>query len=332
MLAIIIIAVIVMIVIMLLMSANNINLFTGTDREKFITELENKYNVKLEIVNDTTVSRRGTGTYILKTKEEPIIEFHAEKDLTGSYRADFEENVIKYYYENEDYKYLFDNMEFSSENVESYNTSEFYFLSCNLYYDAKEYSDIESATKQIYQLLSIIRLKYTTFNIIPKIRIGNYESSVYYSNEYSEEQMVYEEKYNYYWYLKNNNMETKEISKDDIEKLNFPGELNLIVDGKELKDSDNQNLTVDYDRVLKEYKIRVADAVANTTKVELLNKNFNSDLKFKYKSNEYEIHYFDNNIYGRKLPSYLAMSEFRNIFDINIDYDYNNKKIYIEFN
>ena len=57
MLAIIIIAVIVMIVIMLLMSANNINLFTGTDKEKFITELENKYNIKLEIVNDTTVSR-----------------------------------------------------------------------------------------------------------------------------------------------------------------------------------------------------------------------------------------------------------------------------------
>ena len=144
--------------------------------------------------------------------------------------------------------------------------------------------------------------------------------------------MVYEEKYNYYWYLKNNNMETKEIPKEDIEKLDFPGELNLIVDGKELKDSYNQNLTADYDRVLKEYKIRVADAVANTTKVELLNKNFNSDLKFKYKSNEYEIHYFDNNIYRRKLPSYLAMSEFRNIFNINIDYDYNNKKIYIDFN
>lgn len=332
MVAIIIIAIITMIAIMLLMSSNKISLFTGTDKEKFISELEKKYNIKLEIVNDTTVSRRGTGTYILKTKEEPIIKFHAEKDLAGSYKADFEENIIKYYYENEEYENLFSNIDFISENVESYNTPGFYFLNCKLYYNANNYSEIEKATKQIYNLLSMIRAKIKTFNIIPKIKIENYESSVYYPVEYSENQMIYEEEYNYYWYLKNNNMDMSEIPAKDVEKLNFPGELNLSVDGKELRDTYNKNLTVEYDKLLREYKIRVADVVANTEKVELLNNNFNSDLKFKYESNEYEIHYFDNKIYGKKLPAYITISELENIFNVTVNYDYDNKKIEINFN
>lgn len=60
----IILAFIAVCIYMIFLMMPRIILFTGTDKGKFIEELEDRYHRKFEIVEDNTVSRRGTGTYI----------------------------------------------------------------------------------------------------------------------------------------------------------------------------------------------------------------------------------------------------------------------------
>jgi len=93
--AVIILAFLVVGIIEIFLLMPTITTFTGTNKDKFLSELEDKYHRKFEIVEDNTVSRRGTGTYIIKTTKQPIIEFNAEKDLQGNYRTDFEERIMK---------------------------------------------------------------------------------------------------------------------------------------------------------------------------------------------------------------------------------------------
>ena len=110
-----------------------IQLFTGTDKDKFIKELESRYHRNFEIVQDNTVSRRGTGTYVLKTTTEPIIEFNAEKEIEGNYKTDFEENLVKYYYENPKYEEFFEGTKIEIGYNESVMNKGFYFLTCKVF-------------------------------------------------------------------------------------------------------------------------------------------------------------------------------------------------------
>lgn len=325
--AVIILAFLVVGIIEIFLLMPTITTFTGTNKDKFLSELEDKYNRKFEIVDDNTVSRRGTGTYIIKTTKQPIIEFNAEKDLQGNYRTDFEERIMKYYYENPKYKEFFEDTKLESEFYESTDNKGFYLLNCRLYIDIDNYSQILEATKKAMKIMQIYRIQISNFGNTPKIRKGNYVSSVYYNPENSEEQQIYEEQYEYYWYLKTNQEDLSEIPKEDIENFETPKELLIVVDGHQAKGMDTANgikkpAKALFNKHTREYSINVIDVILNTEQVKLLNNNITTDLKFKYKGKEYEIQYRDEKIHGNKLPYKLTINELQEVFGVKVKYYY----------
>lgn len=334
--AVIILAFLVVGIIEIFLLMPTITTFTGTNKDKFLSELEDKYHRKFEIVEDNTVSRRGTGTYIIKTTKQPIIEFNAEKDLQGNYRTDFEERIMKYYYENPEYKEFFEDTKLKSEFYESTDNKGFYLLNCRLYIDIDNYSQILEATKKAMKIMQIYRIQISNFGNTPKIRKGNYVSSVYYNPENSEEQQIYEEQYEYYWYLKTNQEDLSEIPKEDIENFETPKELLIVVDGHQAKKMDTANGVKQpakalFNKQTKEYSINVIDVILNTEQVKLLNNNITTDLKFKYKGKEYEIQYRDEKIHGNKLPYKLTINELQKVFGVKVEYYYTKACVEILF-
>lgn len=334
--AVIILAFLVVGIIEIFLLMPTITTFTGTNKDKFLSELEDKYHRKFEIVEDNTVSRRGTGTYIIKTTKQPIIEFNAEKDLQGNYRTDFEERIMKYYYENPEYKEFFEDTKLESEFYESTDNKGFYLLNCRLYIDIDNYSQILEATKKVMKIMQIYRIQISNFGNTPKIRKENYVSSVYYNPENSEEQQIYEEQYEYYWYLKTNQEDLSEIPKEDIENFETPKELLIVVDGHQAKEMDTANGVKQpakalFNKQTKEYSINVIDVILNTEQVKLLNNNITTDLKFKYKGKEYEIQYRDEKIHGNKLPYKLTINELQKVFGVKVEYYYTKACVEILF-
>lgn len=334
--AVIILAFLVVGIIEIFLLMPTITTFTGTNKDKFLSELEDKYHRKFEIVDDNTVSRRGTGTYIIKTTKQPIIEFNAEKDLQGNYRTDFEERIMKYYYENPEYKEFFEDTKLESEFYESTDNKGFYLLNCRLYIDIDNYSQILEATKKAMKIMQIYRIQISNFGNTPKIRKGNYVSSVYYNPENSEEQQIYEEQYEYYWYLKTNQEDLSEIPKEDIENFETPKELLIVVDGHQAKEMDTANGVKQpakalFNKQTKEYSINVIDVILNTEQVKLLNNNITTDLKFKYKGKEYEIQYRDEKIHGNKLPYKLTINDLQKVFGVKVEYYYTKACVEILF-
>lgn len=313
-----------------------IDIFVGTDKNKFLTELEDRYHRKFEIVEDNTVSRRGTGTYVLRTTREPIIEFNADKDINGNYWTDFEDNLIKYYYENEEFKEFFKNTKLETSQMESNSNKGFYFLTCKLYIDIDDYSQIADATKQAMKIMQIYRVQIPNFGNTPKIRKGDYVSTVYYDPENSEEQQIYEEQYEYYWYLKTNNKDLSEIPEEDVENFKTPKELTIYVDGKQAKGRDTmggvrQPAKALFNKKTREYSVELVDIVTNSDQVKLLNNNITTDLKFEYNGKEYEIQYRDDKVHGNKLPTTMTINKLQEIFNVRVQYYYPKARVEIFF-
>ena len=332
----IILAFIAVCIYMIFLMMPRIILFTGTDKGKFIAELEDKYHRKFEIVEDNTVSRRGTGTYILKTTTDPIIEFNAEKDVYGNYKIDYEERLVKYYYENPEYKEFFEGVKIESAFNESTINDGFYFLTCKLYIDIDNYSQIAEATKKAMKIMQIYRIQISNFGNTPKIRKSDYVSSVYYDPQNSEEQQIYEEEYEYYWYAQTKNKDLSDIPEEDIENFITPKELTVFVDGKQAKGRDTvgeENLPAKavFNKQTREYSVSLVEIVTNTEQVKLLNNKVTTNLKFKYNGKEYEIQYKDNEIHGNRLPPTVTISELQEIFGVKVQYYYTKARVEIFF-
>lgn len=321
---------------MIFLMMPRILLFTGTDKEKFIRELENRYHRDFEIVQDNTVSRRGTGTYVLRTRREPIIEFNAEKDIEGNYKTDFEENLVKYYYENPEYKEFFEGTKIETGYNESVMNKGFHFLTCKIYIDIDSYSQISDATKKNMKIMQLFRLQIPNFGNTPKIRNGNYVSSVYYDPTNSEEQQIYEEQYEYYWYLKTNNNNLSEIPTEDIKDFETPKELTVYVDGKQATGRDEiggvkQPAKAVFNKQTREYSVSLVEIVTNTDQVILLNNNLTTDLKFDYNGKAYEIQYRDNEVHNNKLPATITIDELQETLGVRVEYYYTKARVEIWF-
>ena len=332
----IILAFVVVCIYMIYLLMPRIQLFTGTDKDKFIKELESRYHRNFEIVQDNTVSRRGTGTYVLKTTTEPIIEFNAEKEIAGNYKTDFEENLVKYYYENPKYEEFFEGTKIEIGYNESVMNKGFYFLTCKVFIDIDNYSQIPYATKKAMKIMQIYRLQISNFGNTPKIRKDDYVSSVYYNPENSEEQQIYEEEYEYYWYLKTNNMDLSEIPTEDIENFETPKELMVVIDGKQAKSRDTvggekQPLKALFNKQTREYSVSLVDVVTNTEQIILLNDKLTTGLKFDYNGKAYEIQYKDNEVHGNKLPATITLEQLQEVLGVKMEYYYTKASVEIWF-
>ena len=184
--------------------------------------------------------------------------------------------------------------------------------------------------------MQLYRIQISNFGNTPKIRKGDYVSSVYYDPENSEEQQIYEEQYEYYWYLKTNNKDLSEIPTDDMENFETPKELTVYVDGKQATGRDEiggvkQPAKAVFNKQTREYSVSLVEIVTNTDQVILLNNNLTTDLKFDYNGKAYEIQYRDNEVHNNKLPATITIDELQETLGVRVEYYYTKARVEIWF-
>lgn len=338
--------VIILIIMVLLICLNiriNFSVFFTMNKEQFIKEIENKYNQKVEIIEDNSTNK-GNGIIAFKSKKEPNINFYASKSQ-DSYTLDYEENAFLYYMENSNDK-LFENITVEQEQRaldDRYPDKKFLF--CKIYLNINSYNDIEAACKQRYELQKWMKQKIKTFNVDIHLKIGD---KVSYLWSYEDLDIItYKEKYEYYWYLVDNKKDTSEIPKDDIEKLNRPKKIEVLINGKrvidkeetkinEMKNSYNIKteetayLSAEYDMDTQTYQMPTERLLINCDKFEILTNNTNEEFEFTYNNKTYGVHYFDGKLHGNKLPYKSKLEYFEKAFGAKLEYDYENRKVNIE--
>lgn len=172
------------------------------------------------------------------------------------------------------------------------------------------------------------------------IKIGEYRSNtVYIDTGKSEEEAIKEEKYNYVKWLKTNNLSTKEIPQEELDKYR-PEYLEVIVNGKSAKefwtgDSQTQNIgnfifSATYNIGIEEYEYNLRYLIEE---VGIEKKKIALDGTIEviiYKDKTYELQYETNRVENGKLPYNCRMSYLEQYFGAKITYDYEKLKIYIE--
>ncbi len=347
MMVIIVIIVILMLIPILAFVYSKTEVFFRMNKKDFIKRIEKTYGQKIEIIEDNSTVK-GNGTYIFKTKKEPYITFNGIKisNTYEGYNLDFEENAFTYYFENSQDS-VFDNITLEKSFKNYFGNYDIQFLSCNICLNIDSFNQIEQACKQRKQLQEWMKDKIKKFDVEIHLKIGDYTSYIWSYD--TLDNLIYKEKYEYYWYLKNNGKDTSQISKEDLEMLNRPAKIEVLVNGKRVEDKeetennilksqynivDKNNtkayLQATYNQETREYEMTTKSLLLNCNKFTILDKNTNKEFSFKYKDRIYKVHYNDGRVHGNKLPYMSKLSYFEEVFGAKLEYDYDNKKVNIQ--
>ena len=262
-------------------------------------EMNGKYNEKFEIVS-SDVNEIGSGTYILSPKNNKEIKFNASK--RGSYtKDDYRETIIKYYTE----KYVKENNITNIKIAESKINDPLYhktdFLQYDFWFEIQSYNDIENIVRTLYNIESYICQNVPSkdmFTLGGKIRSNNYISKVQYNGHSQLDSLLYQEQYSYINYFKENNISTQDISNDELQRIWKPEKLKIIINNKELENSDKRKLMDNsfavFNLELKDYDLYLPHLVEYVESIEKLEDNI-----IKYNGKTYKIegnNYTDKNI------------------------------------
>ena len=122
----------------------------STEEEQLINQLEKMYNQNIEIV-ETNCDGKANGTYVLKTTKEPKIEFHAVKEAYQDFETDYEDRLFIYYKEQQKNK-LFQDIQLIKQEETNEKYPNFPLLKCQPYLSIKNYSEINLASRILYQI------------------------------------------------------------------------------------------------------------------------------------------------------------------------------------
>ena len=290
-------------------------------------EMNGKYNEKFEIVS-SDVNEIGSGTYILSPKNNKEIKFNASKK--GSYtKDDYRETIIKYYTE----KYVKENNITNIKIAESIINDPLYhktdFLQYDFWFEIQSYNDIENIVRTLYNIESYICQNVPSkdmFTLGGKIRSNNYISKVQYNGHSQLDSLLYQEQYSYINYFKENNISTQDISNDELQRIWKPEKLKIIINNKELENSDKRKLMDNsfavFNLELKDYDLYLPHIVEYVESIEKLEDNI-----IKYNGKTYKIE--GDNYTDKNISYQCSIMKLQEIFNAKVDYDYNNKKIYI---
>ena len=306
---------------------NEIYLVFSLGKEQFVKKLEIKYNQKIEILN-ANCDEYGNGTYILKTQKEPKIEFYAVKGLYNNFETDYEDRMLIYYIENEKNP-LFKNIKLTKQEEVSSYYKNFKLLRCKTYFPIEKYEQIDEASKNLYQIQEFMEKNTNEFSTLTYLKIGEYISPVKYNTINSPENGIYQEKYEYYWYLINSKGDTKAIPKNDIEKLKYPRQLDVYANENRVIDMDNSGygmifyLTANYNLEKQTYEVDARKMIINNLSYfKMLSNNNHKDFKFTYKNKKYGVSFRnDDTIIGNNLPWISEISYFTELLGVEIKYD-----------
>lgn len=290
-------------------------------------EMNGKYNEKFEIIS-SDVNEIGSGTYLLSPKNNKEIKFNASKK--GSYtKDDYRESIIKYYTEKYVKEHQITNIKISESKINDPLYHKTDFLQYDFWFEIQSYKDIENVVTLLFNIESYICQNVSSkdmFTLGGKIRKNGYISKVQYNGYSQFNSLLYQEQYSYINYLKENNISTQDIPNDELQRIWKPEKLKIIINNKELENSDKRKLMDNsfavFNLEIKDYDLYLPHLVEYIESIEKLENNV-----IKYKGKTYKI---EGNTYTDKNISYqCSITKLQEIFNAKIDYDYDSKKIFI---
>lgn len=341
---------IIMIIPIVAMVMDKASIVFTMDKEGYITTIEKNYRQRIEIVEDNS-TKKGNGVILFKTEREPIVEFKSVKTIAGgveSYYIEYEGKALKYYIENGEEE-IFKGIEIveipRSITINMFKSEE--VLEFEAYLPIENYSQLEDGVRQLIELRKFMQKKIRTFEIPLHIKIGEYIGGYDYKEMKAEEEIIYQEKQNYYWYLKNKGEDVNFIPEEDLLKIDRPQTLDVYVNGERLVNKKQTEMkkyyaeqdgreykavyiVANYDQEEKCYETDIDDIIRNCDKFQILDDGMNglsARIKFSYQNREYEVHWRDRKVHGNKLPSGGNIEFLEQVLKIKLEYDYQNKKV-----
>ena len=295
------------------------------DFQGYLTEI---YHGEKFAIKEKEIDEKDNGFYILSPKSNKEIIFSAYKngnEITEDYSA----KRLKYHVENYPYQDILEDFTISEGTKEKYGVS---FLEYQVCIDITSYTEIEEATKKVYDIIQYISNEDKRMYEYIAVRKNNFYSSLRYNQEETYEEYLYRTKYEYIDFFKNQNV--ADIPEEEIHTVWKPRELIVTVNQQEINPNEyNQYVKAKYDLKRREYVINLITVIPKVEKIEILKRNWKSDIieEIKYNNQKYKI-YYEQDIKGNKIPNQCTMSQLKEIFDAKIEYDFPNEKLIIEIN
>ena len=243
---------------------------------------------------------------------------------------------MKYYIENCSDKNLINCLNIEQGTKKRQDTE---FLNYEAFIDIENYNEIEEKCKHAYKVVEYLEEQDKT--MYEAITLRNKDIGYYYSVRCNEllsiEKEIYKAKYTYIDTLKdkNNKEELNKISKEEIEDNWKPKELEIILNGENVKLYNGENAKYIYYLNDKEYKIAGIGNILlkNIDSVEILKISNSTDFvkRIKYKNKIYKVKQDDTSKQNKDDTVYISgtLEEFIEKFDADIKYDLENRKVYI---
>ena len=321
---IIIIFFILLIIILIFLNSffHSLKVDTETD---ILEQLKNQYSQDFVIINEKNIGKNEI-EYKISPKNDKTIVFKAiQKNFVQ--HNDYEEYLIKQILK--DYINTFP--ETNIKYIDSTNISndyEFYKLKYGI--EITNFSEITKAVKEIYECNDFIYkklnklIKDKNFYFYAYLKLNNWNIEIQ-NNIYNNDLnlYVYNAQYSYIDYLKNNGIKDNDITEADINNIWKPKELDIYLDSKNIGETATYNLE------LKEYEINFNIILNNMDEVEKIYDKYGKLDGFIYNEREYKLHYDNNKLEKNNVPYQCRISYLEQILKCNIEYNYNNKQIYI---
>ena len=235
------------------------------------------------------LNEEGDGYYKIAIKGNEEIVFNGYHEGNNTNIEDSQAHKLKYYFEHLDNEELKNKFTANESYYKVKEEDEQKFLKYDLKTYISNYEEIDEAVSNCYQML-----------------------------QYLKEKEIY-------GYAMENKVNTNEIPKEDIEKYYKPS-LTIVLNGEELKEYNE----VDYNYEIGEYEIRYfARVIDNVESVEKLLYDSGNVIKLKYNGEEYKLHYDNNELEKNNIPYVCRISYIEEIFNANVTYDIENRKVYI---
>lgn len=287
------------------------------DLQGYLTEI---YHGEKFAIKEKEIDEKDNGFYILSPKSNKEIIFSAYKngnEITEDYSA----KRLKYHVENYPYQDILQDFTISEGTKEKYGVS---FLEYQVCIDITSYTEIEEATKKVYDIIQYISNEDKRMYEYIAVRKNNFYSSLRCNQEETYEEYLYRTKYEYIDFFKNQNV--TDIPEEEIKDIWRPKELSLFINQKGMQQVENK---AQYDIKRREYVVNLLLIAQNLEGLETSGKDLST--KIYYKGREYEFH-FAQEIKGSKIPVQCTISQLKEIFDVKIEYDFPNEKLIIEIN
>ncbi len=307
-------------------------LFKDQYSPDLLTELNRKYNEKFVIISQIEKDDH-IYLYKISPKNNKEIVFNAYQRITAI-QDDYRATAIKYYLENYEKENSIQGLEEKENMYSLINNEDIKFLDFDFWININGYKDIEPSTSTIYNIKKYISQYVSTddvFTLNGKIKKDGYTSPVSYTDKDELDNLIYEEKYYYINYLKENNLSLSGITSEDIENIWKPQKLKIIVDGKILTNTDNRplldNSYATYNPKTKEYDFSLINILENTNKVKKITDEKGNIEEILYNGQRYTI----NGNKSNSLSNESNTKVIKEKLNINIKYDFKDYKLYIFF-